>query len=129
MKTLDIKSVDRAQMIDITGAVDEFIKSEGIREGTVHIFVPHTTAAVTISENADPSVAVDILKGLERIVPVSGDYLHGEGNSDAHIKSVLVGNSLTVFVDGGKLMLGTWQGIYFCEFDGPRRRKVWLRAE
>lgn len=126
-ETIEIKTSSRNQFIDITGQIAEIVTKSRIAEGVCYIFVPHTTAAVTVNENADPTVARDILKTMELLIPPGGDYTHTEGNSDAHIKSILVGPSLYVFINGGKLDLGTWQGIFFCEFDGPRRRKVKIK--
>lgn len=125
--TLEIKTGEATQMIDITGRVSGIVKESGTREGVCFIFVPHTTAGLVINENADPSVSVDILEKLNKLVPFNEKYRHLEGNSAAHIKSSLTGVSQTVFITGGRLLLGTWQGIYLCEFDGPRSRKVLLR--
>jgi secondary thiamine-phosphate synthase enzyme len=111
-------------MIDITGRIRALLKESKIRSGICHVFVPHTTAAVTINENADPDVPRDILMELDKIVPLNDHYRHGEGNSAAHIKSSIVGASEMIFVDDGELVLGTWQSVFFCEFDGPRTRKV-----
>jgi secondary thiamine-phosphate synthase enzyme len=111
-------------MIDITGRIRALLKESKMRSGICHVFVPHTTAAVTINENADPDVPRDILMELDKIVPLNDHYRHGEGNSAAHIKSSLVGASEMIFVDDGELVLGTWQSVFFCEFDGPRTRKV-----
>jgi secondary thiamine-phosphate synthase enzyme len=115
----------RNQMLDITDKVRKVISDSGISDGTVTIYCPHTTAAITINENADPDVAGDILLTLSEIIPHNrSGYKHGEGNSDAHVKSSLVGCSQTIIISSGKMQLGTWQGIYFCEFDGPRKRNV-----
>ena len=127
--TLEVHSDKKVQFIGITEKIQGMVKGLGIKEGMVSVFIPHTTAAVTINENADPDVVRDLVTGLERLVPLKGDYLHGEGNSDAHIKASLMGSSVSVFISGGRLMLGTWQGIFFCEFDGPRKRKAWVRIE
>ncbi|MFZ5648865.1 MAG: secondary thiamine-phosphate synthase enzyme YjbQ [Bacillota bacterium] len=127
--TLELKSERRVQFITITEKVQGLVSGLGIREGAATVFVPHTTAGVTINENADPTVVRDIVAALERLVPENGDYRHSEGNSDAHIKASMMGSSVTVFINGGNLLLGTWQGIFFCEFDGPRKRKVWVRIE
>lgn len=124
MLTLGIESTQRCQMIDITGQVVRVVSAAGIRDGTCCVYVPHTTAAVTINENADPSVVQDIIRGLDRLVPRSGDYSHAEGNADAHIKASLIGSSVTIPVENGLLALGRWQGVFFCEFDGPRLRKA-----
>jgi len=113
-------------MVDITDRVQDVVSRSGIAEGFCCVFVPHTTAAVTINENADPDVRVDILKGLDSAVPLNAGYRHGEGNSAAHIKASLVGSSELVLVEGGRLVLGSWQSVFFCEFDGPRRRQVWV---
>jgi len=119
----------REQFIDVTAQVAEAVAKSEVQAGVVTLVVPHTTAAITINENADPSVVNDVLKGLAQIAPLrTPHYRHREGNSDAHIKSTLVGPSLQVIIDGGKLVLGTWQGIYFCEFDGPRTRKLWVKV-
>jgi secondary thiamine-phosphate synthase enzyme len=112
-------------MIDITGEVSSAVRQAGVSEGDVVVYCPHTTAAITINENADPSVCQDILLTLGKLVPQSNPaYHHSEGNSDAHCKSVLVGCSKQILIKGGELVLGTWQGIFFCEFDGPRSRRV-----
>jgi secondary thiamine-phosphate synthase enzyme len=125
---LEINTQAHACMLDITGQIDRVVRQKGIDEGICCIFVPHTTAGVTINENADPTVRADILQGLDRIAPWQAGYSHSEGNSAAHIKTGLVGSSLTVIVSRGRLQLGTWQGIYFAEFDGPRRRQVWIQT-
>ena len=114
-------------MLDITADVQNAISSANAASGICTVFVPHTTAGVTINENADPSVQRDILAELNKIVPFDDNYSHAEGNSAAHIKSVMAGSSVTVPIENGKLQLGTWQGIYFCEFDGARRRRVWIQ--
>ena len=115
-------------MVDITGNIASIVGEEGIRSGICHVFVPHTTAGVTINENADPDVPRDILTTLSRLVPANGSYRHAEGNSDAHVKASLMGSSVTVIVENGELVLGMWQSIFFCEFDGPRTRKVYVKA-
>jgi secondary thiamine-phosphate synthase enzyme len=121
-----VKTGARTELVDITAEVQTAVREAGIRDGLCMVFVPHTTAAVTINENADPTVKADILKVLNKVIPWDDGYRHLEGNSAAHIKSSLVGASELVAIAGGKLQLGTWQGIFFCEFDGPRRRKVHL---
>jgi secondary thiamine-phosphate synthase enzyme len=121
---LSVSTKQRCEFIDITHKVEERVRESGVKEGVCMVFVPHTTAGVTINENADPSVRRDILAALERAVPENAAYAHGEGNSPAHIKSSLMGSSVTVAVSGGRLVLGTWQGIFFCEFDGPRHRSA-----
>ena len=124
---ITVKTHSRTELVDITADVQAAVREGGIRDGLCMIFVPHTTAAVTINENADPTVKDDILKVINKIIPWDDGYRHLEGNSAAHIKSTLVGASELVAVTGGKLQLGTWQGIFFCEFDGPRRRKTHIR--
>lgn len=125
----EVRTTQRDQMLDITQEVRQVLGEAQIRQGQVIVHIPHTTAGVTINENADPSVPHDMLAALNHAVPWSqGFYRHGEGNSAAHVKSSMVGCSQTVLVDNGKLVLGTWQGIWFCEFDGPRSRKAIVRA-
>jgi len=128
MQTFQVKTSSRTEMIDITRSVQEAVKKSKVVDGICMIFIPHTTAAVTINENADPSVSQDILMELNKIVPFEDRYRHTEGNSPAHIKASLVGPSLTVLIESGKIILGTWQGIFFCEFDGPRNRKVYIKV-
>ncbi len=127
MQSLEVVSHQPVEMIDITAAVRRTLGEGGVRDGLLVLFVPHTTAAVTINENADPDVVADLMMELDKIVPFADDYRHAEGNSAAHLKSTLVGASETLLVSDGKLVLGTWQGIYFCEFDGPRRRTLHLK--
>ena len=129
MQTLTVKTGSRVEMVDITSQVADAIAKEGVSEGTAVVFVPHTTAGVTINENADPSVTRDIVAETNKIVPFDDAYHHTEGNSAAHIKSCLFGPSLVLLVSGGRPVLGTWQAVYFCEFDGPRRRKVHVKAQ
>lgn len=126
MKEISIRSRSRFEMIDITQFVQEAVREEKIAAGMALVYTPHTTAAVTINENADPDVPHDILAALDRIVPLSANYRHAEGNSAAHVKSSLVGASEMVVIENGRLVLGTWQAIFFCEFDGPRTRKVYI---
>ena len=128
METLNVKTHSRTEMINITREVQQAVEQAGLQSGTVTVFCPHTTAAITINENADPDVVRDILYETEKIVPLSDGYRHMEGNSAAHIKSSLFGASETIIVENGRLQLGTWQGIFFCEFDGPRLRKVLIRC-
>ena len=123
MKSITLRTHGRCEFVDITGEVQKAIQECGLENGLAMVFVPHTTAGVTINENADPSVVADLLETLERLVPQHGNYRHSEGNSDAHCKASLVGSSVSVAVQANRLVLGTWQGIYFCEFDGPRSRK------
>ena len=124
MNQFTVRTGSRFEMIDITGEIRVILKKSGMREGVCHLFVPHTTAAVTINENADPDVPKDILAELDKIVPLHDAYRHMEGNSAAHIKASLFGSSETLLVEGGSLVLGTWQSVFFCEFDGPRTRRV-----
>jgi len=124
---LSVKTSARTELIDITSKIARLVKESGVSEGRCMLYVPHTTAAVTINESADPSVKDDILMVLNQIVPWDANYKHREGNSPAHVKSTLVGASETVAIENGSLALGTWQGIFFCEFDGPRTRKVDVR--
>ncbi len=128
METLSVRTSSRTDLRDITGEVAAAVAAGGVSEGICVVYVPHTTAGVTINENADPAVRSDIAATLERMVPWEGPYRHSEGNSAAHVKATLVGFSAVVPVTGGRLALGTWQGIYFCEFDGPRTRKVHVRV-
>ena len=124
METFRVQTSDSSDMVNITGMVDHIIKRSGVVNGVVVVFIPHTTAGITINENADPDVVTDILMKLNKIVTEDGDYLHNEGNSPAHIKALMTGSSVTVILSESRLVLGTWQGIYFCEYDGPRNRKV-----
>lgn len=128
MRWLEVKTARRSQMIDITGQVAGVVRELGVSRGEVTVFVPHTTAGVTINEAADPSVAADILDALEALVPWERGWRHAEGNAAAHVKATLVGSSVRVVVEGGRLLLGTWQGIFLCEFDGPRSRRVLVSA-
>ena len=123
-----VASKERCQFIDITSEVQKTVRAAGITHGLCTVFVPHTTAGVTVNENADPSVVRDMLMELEKIVPFDDRYAHREGNSAAHIKASLVGSTVQLIVDAGRVSLGTWQGIYFCEFDGPRRRSVQVQV-
>jgi len=123
-ETVVVQTSARSQLVDITERVEQALRELPSRDGVCHVFVPHTTAGITINENADPSVRRDILAYLDRLVPWQGDYAHTEGNSAAHIRASLIGFSVMVPVDDGRLALGTWQGIYLAEFDGPRQRRV-----
>jgi secondary thiamine-phosphate synthase enzyme len=124
---LTLKSRQRCEMIDISAAVAKILRDNPMAEGTISLFTPHTTAAITINENADPDVRHDLLSALAKLVPQDPAFKHAEGNSDAHLKSSLIGAGQTLLVEDGKLQIGTWQGIYFCEFDGPRRRRVQIK--
>ena len=131
IKSFDVQTQEHAQLIDVTAKVEAAVRASGIDHGACVVFVPHTTAGVTIQENSDPDVQRDLLAALAFAAPdvlPGGGYKHDEGNSPAHVKSSLVGCSVTVLVDGGELALGTWQGIYLCEFDGPRTRRVQVRV-
>lgn len=127
LKRLEVKTTARVQLVDITSSIKSFLKNDEVLSGVVIIYVPHTTCGVTINENADPTVKEDIIAVLEQLVPASAGYRHMEGNSDAHIKASIMGSSVTVFVESGALVLGTWQGVYLAEFDGPRKRSVLLK--
>lgn len=127
MDKIRISTAKRSEMLDITEQVQDVVTKNRLDDGLCAVFCPHTTAALTINENADPSVKKDIITTLGNLIPESGDYGHSEGNSDSHIKSSLFGPSLTVIVEKGRLCLGTWQGIFFCESDGPREREIWVK--
>ncbi len=127
IEKIRISTRTRTELVDITDEVKKIIEKYKIKQGVVHVFCPHTTAGITINENYDPSVKEDITKTLEKLVPYRGNYSHTEGNADAHIKAAIVGSSRTLFIEDGKLAFGTWQGIFFCEFDGPRTREIWVR--
>jgi secondary thiamine-phosphate synthase enzyme len=128
MRSFSIRTQKHTQFLDITRQVQSAISELGVKEGVITIFAPHTTAGITINENADPSVTADLASALEKAVPWHGEYRHSEGNAAAHVKASMMGSSAQVIVDGGLLQLGTWQAIYFCEFDGPRLRNVWVAA-
>ena len=127
MYTLRVKTDRRTQLLDITAKIEKIVADSGVSDGVCYVYVPHTTAAVTINEAADPDVATDMEGALDRLIPHKGPYRHSEGNSDSHIKTTLVGTSQIVFVENGKLALGRWQGIFLCEFDGPRERRVQVK--
>lgn len=126
MKIIEVKTQVKEDLIDITSQVRKEIVSSKIQNGLCLVYVPHTTAGVTINENADPDVRADILMAMKKLLPESLPFQHGEGNSPAHIKASLIGSSVTILIEDGRPLLGTWQGIFFCEFDGPRNRKVFL---
>jgi len=128
MKKLRIKTSRRTELKDITGKVEAAVAESGVRQGICHVYVPHTTAGVAINEHADPDVARDVEGLFDRLVPHSGPYRHAEGNTDSHMKAILTGTSQTVPVADGRLALGTWQGIFLCEFDGPRERDVFVKV-
>ena len=127
LKRLEVKTTNRIQLVDITSHIKSLMRSENMSSGLVIVYVPHTTCGITINENADPAVKEDILSVLNRLIPDNAGYRHLEGNADAHIKSSIIGSSVTVFVESGSLVLGTWQGIFLAEFDGPRKRSVLLK--
>ena len=124
---LEVKTTSHTEMKDITRLIQKAVTDSGVKDGLCTVFIPHTTAAVTINENADPDVVKDFTMELSKIVPWEDGYLHMEGNSAAHLKSSMIGFSEQIIIDSGRLVLGTWQGIYFCEFDGPRHRKVYVK--
>lgn len=129
MHTLTIRTRERTCMVDITRKVQDVVKERGIISGICTLFVPHTTAGITINENADPDVVVDMIYEINKIVPFDDNYRHIEGNSAAHIKASLFGFAENIIINNGRLILGTWQGIYFCEFDGPRTRNVYMKIQ
>ena len=128
IKRLEVQTSSRTQLIDITSQVKAFLRSVAISSGVIVVYVPHTTCGITINENADPSVKEDISAFFSRIIPFDGPYSHAEGNSDAHIKASITGSSVTVIVESGALILGTWQGIFLAEYDGPRKRSVLIKV-
>lgn len=127
MEIFQVQTTRFNQLLDITAEVQKIVSRNHVKTGLAVVFCPHTTAAVTINENCDPSVADDIIDTLARLIPRPAGYHHTEGNADAHIKAALIGSSQTVFIENGKLRLGTWQGVFFCEFDGPRTREIWIK--
>ncbi len=127
MEVLHIKSSSREELVNVTLQIQSLVREKGWRDGMLLLFCPHTTGAVTINEAADPDVARDIAVNMRVLVPRNGDYRHMEGNSDAHIKSSLFGPDQLLIVENAELRLGTWQGVYFCEFDGPRQRTLWVK--
>jgi len=128
MDIIEIRTRAKEEFVDLTAEVGRIVAASGVASGVCVVAVPHTTAGVTVNENADPDVRADLLMTLRRIVPDALPYAHAEGNSPAHVKAALVGSSATLLVEGGRLQLGTWQGVFFCEFDGPRTRKVWVKV-
>ena len=127
MNIIEIRTKSREEFIDLTAEVERIVSASGAKRGSCVVTVPHTTAGVTVNENADPDVRTDMAMVLRRMVPETLPYAHGEGNSPAHVKASLVGSSVILIVEEGRLRLGTWQGIFFCEFDGPRVRKAWVQ--
>jgi secondary thiamine-phosphate synthase enzyme len=128
MHKIKVETAGAREVVDVTASVSRTLREIGVMSGVCHLFVPHTTAGITINENTDPNVRHDLLQALERMVPAAGQYLHAEGNSAAHILASLTGSSAMAFVENGKLVLGAWQAIYLCEFDGPRTRTVLIRV-
>jgi len=128
IRQLRVKTKSRTELVDITQGVQRLVAESGIRSGVCYVYVPHTTAAITVNENSDPNVGRDILKELNKIIPFDDDYGHTEGNSAAHVKSSIIGVSQSVLVEEGRLALGTWQALFFCEFDGPRDRRVMVKV-
>jgi len=128
IKQFSVRTSRRTQFVDVTLQVERIVAEAGVENGLCCVYVPHTTAGVAINEHADPDVASDVEAALDRLIPHKGPYRHAEGNSDSHIKALLVGTSQTVFVENGKLALGRWQGIFLCEFDGPRERKLYVKV-
>jgi secondary thiamine-phosphate synthase enzyme len=128
MKILSVKTDRRTQLMDVTAQVQKAVAASGVARGVCYLYVPHTTAAITINECADPDVARDVEGALDRLIPKTGPFRHSEGNSDSHVKAVLVGSSQIVLVEDGKLALGRWQGVFFCEFDGPRERRLQMKV-
>lgn len=127
IKSINVKTSSREEFVDIRAEVEKVVKDSGIKNGVCYLYVPHTTAGITINEGADPSVKKDIINTLKKIAPYGADYAHMEGNADSHVKTTLVGSSVNIFIEGGRLILGQWQSIFFCEFDGPRTRKVYIK--
>ena len=128
LESLSVRTSIRSEMLEVTDSLEKFVRSKNVLEGMLIAYVPHTTAAVTINENADPDVRHDMMRKLETMIPKDEPYYrHGEGNSDSHVKTSLVGNSVTVLIERGRLVLGRWQGVYFCEFDGPRERELMVK--
>ncbi len=128
IRQLRVKTTAKTEIVDITQGVQRLVTESGVRSGVCYVYVPHTTSAVTINENTDPNVGRDILKELNKVIPFDDDYGHTEGNSAAHIKSTIVGVSKSVIIEEGRLALGTWQAIFYCEFDGPRDRRVYVKV-
>ncbi len=128
MEEISVKTNTHSEMIDITAKVSAVLEKTGVKNGICTVFTPHTTAGISINENADPDVPRDMMKEMDKVIPLKDGYAHAEGNSAAHIKSSLFGCSETVIVKNGSLMLGSWQSVFFCEFDGPRSRKVWVEV-
>jgi len=127
MKTLSVKTNRRTQFVDITREVEQVVRESGVENAVCYVYVPHTTAGIAINEHADPDVASDVEGVFDRLIPHQGPYRHAEGNTDSHMKAILTGTSQTILIENGKLALGTWQGIFLCEVDGPRHRTIFVR--
>jgi secondary thiamine-phosphate synthase enzyme len=127
VQKISVSTKAHQEMVDITGAIQKIVGQSKITDGLIHVYCPHTTAAVTVNENYDESVQNDIIETLARLIPHNAEYAHTEGNSDAHIKAALMGSSRTLFIEGGEISFGSWQGIFLCEFDGPRTREIWIK--
>ena len=128
MKTLNVRTVRRTQLIDITRDVEQAVRESGVKQGLCLVYVPHTTAGIAINEHADPDVALDVEEIFDHLIPHRGPYRHAEGNTDSHMKAILTGTSKSIIIEDGKPALGTWQGVFFCEFDGPRQRKIFVKV-
>ncbi|MBS1125301.1 MAG: hypothetical protein H6Q97_236 [Nitrospirae bacterium] len=128
IRQLRVQTKSRTELVDITQGIQRLVTESGIRSGVCYVYVPHTTSGITVNENTDPNVGRDILKELNKVIPFDDQYSHNEGNSAAHIKSTIVGVSKAVMVEEGRLALGTWQAIFYCEFDGPRDRRVFVKV-
>ncbi len=128
IQKITVRTASRTQFVDITRDIQDAVRASGLADGLCTVFVPHTTAGITINENADPDVTADLIDALNKLAPQSAHYRHAEGNSDSHLKASLMGSSVNVLVEGGRLVLGAWQSVYFCEFDGPRTRQVYVRV-
>ena len=128
MDVVRVKTDRRTQLVDVTAMVERAVQNVSVASGVCYVYVPHTTAGVMINEHFDPDVATDLEGVFDRLVPKNGPYRHSEGNSDSHAKAALLGTSQMIFVEKGKLALGRWQGVFFCEFDGPRERKIWVKV-
>ena len=128
METLEVKTARRTQFVDVTDRVRRAVAKTGVQSGVCYVYVPHTTAGVIINEHFDPDVATDLEGVFDRVVPRAGLYQHGEGNSDSHAKAAMTGTSQLILVEDGELALGRWQGVFFCEFDGPRERRIWVKV-
>jgi len=126
-EVIEVSTKTRQQLVEVTSAIRELVRRSSVKKGVCFIHVPHTTAGITLNENADPSVAKDILNTLDRLIPVEGDYTHLEGNAHAHVKASIVGYNAILFIENGELALGNWQGVFLCEFDGPRRRRILVK--